>query len=54
MKHSAAVIGTKKKELPIPVTELVPHRVYVWLGVCILVPRTPVPHPPAVRGMHKV
>lgn len=27
MKHSSAVIGTKKEELPIPVTELVPHKV---------------------------
>lgn len=55
MKHSAAVIGTKKKELPIPIYRAgSPQGSDVWLGVCILVPRNPVPHPPCARGMHKV
>lgn len=36
MKCSAAVIGTKKKELPILVAELVPHEgLDMWLGVCV-------------------
>lgn len=47
MKHLAAVIGTKKKELPILVTESVPHEgLDMCLGACVLVTRNPAPIPP--------
>lgn len=46
MKRSAAVIGTKKKELPILVTESVPHEgLDTCLGAGVLVTRNPGPHP---------
>jgi len=46
MKRSAAVIGTKKKELPILVIELVSQKgLGTCLGVCISVTRNPVPRP---------
>lgn len=49
MKRLAAVVGTKKEELTILVTQLVHHKgLDMWLGACILLTRSP-PPPPSLQ-----